>query len=181
MDSTRFKGSEKNESYIFNPDSELITVGDVVRVVLLDPNNPLEGIVTEKINRFKLMVDFGDKVKECLIANCVVLIRSDEFEVGDKVEAKPAGSNLYFVGKVIKVHEDKSIDVLMDGDDPDDIEYQIPEENARKLMSRRSVVVNRWRRAFMLVVTANLFKRIHFYPKEDKEASGGEGAAKDEK
>eukprot|EP01039_Chlorochromonas_danica_P005443 gene5443-5991_t len=158
---------EGENEMVFNPDSDQITVGDVVRVILFDPKQPKEGIVVEKVNKFKLKIDFGDQLRECLIENCAILVRSNEFEVGDKVEARPGNSSLFFVGKVLQIHDDKSMDILMDGDDPDDIEYSIPPENARKLMSRRSLVVNRWRKAFMLVVAANFFKRIHF-EKEEK-------------
>jgi hypothetical protein len=152
----------EGEQFIFNPSSKLITVGDIVRANFFDAKEPREGIVIEKVNDFELKIDFGEYVRECLLENCALLIRSDEFEVGDKVEARPKGSSLFFVGSVIKVHEDKSVDVLMDGDDPDDIEYAIPAEEARKLMSRRSVVANRWKKAFMLVVAANLFRFISF-------------------
>lgn len=168
---------ESSGRYNFSADVSRITVGDIVSVTIHD-QLPKEGIVIEKVNHSKVKVDFGEYIKECMLDNCVLIVRSDEFEVGDKVEARPKGSSLFFVGKVVKVHADKSIDVLMDGDDPDDVEYGIPAEEARKLMSRRSVVVNRWKRAFMLVVTANFFKRIAFKDRpEEKEARD----AKDEK
>lgn len=158
--------------FIFSPTTDQITVGDIVRVHFYESEK--EGIVIEKLSQSTLRVDFGEFIKECTVENCQLLVRSVEFEVGDKVEARPHGSTLFFVGKVIKVHEDKSIDVLMDGDDPNDIETNIPAEEARKLMSRRSVVVSRWKRAFMLVIAANFFKRIAFKPqseeKEQKEA-----------
>eukprot|EP01039_Chlorochromonas_danica_P006620 gene6620-7313_t len=159
--------------FIFSPSTDQITVGDIVRVHFYESEK--EGIVIEKLSQSTLRVDFGEFIKECTVENCQLLVRSVEFEVGDKVEARPHGSTLFFVGKVIKVHEDKSIDVLMDGDDPDDIETNIPLEEARKLMSRRSVVVSRWKRAFMLVIAANFFKRIAFKPQseekhEEKEA-----------
>eukprot|EP01031_Cornospumella_fuschlensis_P036203 gene36203-43914_t len=159
---------DPSEGYVWNPASDQITVGDIVRVMYFERSVPEEGIVIEKINHLKLKVDFGEHVKECLLEDCALLIRGDEFEVGDKVEARPQGSSLFFVGRVIKVHEDKSIDVLMDGDDPNDIEYGIAAEDARKLMSRRSVVVNRWKKAFMMVVATNLFKRITFQSREQK-------------
>lgn len=159
---------DPSEAFVWNPASDQITVGDIVRVMYFERAVPEEGIVIEKINQYKLKVDFGEHVKECLLEDCALLIRGDEFEVGDKVEARPKGSSLFFVGRVIKVHEDKSIDVLMDGDDPDDVEYGIAEEDARKLMSRRSVVVNRWKKAFMMVVATNLFKRITFHSREQK-------------
>lgn len=156
----------ESERVIFNPSSTQITVGDIVRVSFADHTK--EGIVIEKVNSYMVKVDFGEYLKDVLLEHCAVIIRGDEFEVGDKVEAKPITSSLFFVGKVIKIHEDKSMDVLMDGDDPDDIEFRIPKENTRKLMSRRSVVVNRWKRAFMLVVAANFFSRISIRKKADE-------------
>ncbi len=150
------------EQFIFNPSSDQLTVGDIVRVQE-SPTREQEGIVVEKVNASVLLVDFGENVREVALSHCTLLMRSDEFEIGDKVEARPAGSNLYFVGKVIKVNsENKTMDVLMEGDDPDDVEFAVPYENARKLVSRRNMVVNRWKRAFMMVVAANLFKKIHF-------------------
>jgi hypothetical protein len=140
--------------------SDQLTVGDVVRVT--HDGMAAEGIVIEKITNTKLRVDFGDQIADCFIDECVLVIHSYEFEVGDKVEARPPGSALFFVGKVVKIHPDKSMDVLMDGDDANDIERNVNLDNCRKLMSRRSVVVNRWKRAFMLVVAANFFKRISF-------------------
>lgn len=151
------------EQYIFNPSSDQLTVGDIVRVQESPSSVEQEGIVVEKVNSSVLLVDFGEKVREVALSHCTLLMRSDEFEVGDKVEARPNGSNLFFVGKVIKVNSDnKTMDVLMEGDDPNDIEYAVLFENARKLVSRRNIVVNRWKRAFMMVVAANLFKKIHF-------------------
>lgn len=151
------------EQYIFNPSSDQLTVGDIIRVQESPSSPEREGIVVEKINSSVLLVDFGEKVAEVALSHCTLLLRGDEFETGDKVEARPSGSNLYFVGKVINVNcESKTMDVLMEGDDPTDIEYGVPYENARKLVSRRNMVVNRWKRAFMMVVAANLFKTIHF-------------------
>jgi hypothetical protein len=42
--------------------------------------------------------------------------------VGDKVEARPKGMALFFVGYIIKINEDATVDVRMEGDNPDDIE-----------------------------------------------------------
>lgn len=156
------------KSDCLNPDDpNYISIGDVVRVNFLD--KPAEGIVVDRINDFQVKVDFGDYNKVVMTENCVVVYGINEYEVGDKVEVKGTGMNLYFVGKVINVHEDKTLDVLMDGDDPDDIERHVSIENVRKLMSRRALVVNRWKRAFMMVVAANFFKKISFVP-EQKDA-----------
>lgn len=173
---TMLLSTTSGDAQEFNPCSTQLTVGDIVRVRLHSNGgiqvvtaadsadcHDKEGIIVEKISPHKVMIDFGDYVRECVLDDCLLLLRSDEFESGDKVEARPSGSNLYFVGKVIRVNADaKTLDVLMEGDDPDDIEYNILFENTRKLMSRRTIVQHRWKRAFMLVVAANFFKRIHF-------------------
>lgn len=145
---------------IFKPSATMLEVGDIVRVSLVSGEQ--EGIMVEKISHLKIRVDFGDCVRECLLESCALIIHAEDFEEGDKVEAKPIGSNLYFVGRVLRIHSDKSMDILMDGDDPEDIEYRLPFDNARKIMSRRALVVNRWKRAFMMVLAANFFRRISF-------------------
>lgn len=53
-----------------------------------------------------------------------------------------------------------TVDVLMEGDDEEDIEYNIPFENVRKLMSRRALAITRWKKAFMMIVAANNFRNI---------------------
>lgn len=179
MSRTRLDGESGRFSgrYVFNsssPAANAFTVGDIVSVPMYD--RVREGIIIEKVNRVKVRIDFGEYIKECLVESCTLVIRSYEFEVGDKVEAKPRNSNLFFVGKVITVHEDKSVDVLMDGDDPDDVEYNIPAEDVRKLMSRRSVVVNRWKRAFMMVVAANFFMRIALRPNSEQKETQEESS-----
>lgn len=141
-----------------------IEVGDVVRVPMAK-GAQVDGLVIEIINDSKILVDCGEFNKEVNPDDCELVTKVMDFEEGDKVEVKPAESQLYFVGKIIKIHPDKTMDVLMEGDDPDDIEYRISPENARKLMSRRALVVNRWKRAFMMVLAANFFRRIHFYPR----------------
>lgn len=154
------------EEYVSVFNTEKLTVGDIVRVT--HEGKESEGIVVEKVDNLALRVDFGERVQECLISECIILVRNYEFEVGDKVEARPAGMNLFFVGKVVKIYPDKSMDILMDGEDLSDIERGITPDNCRKLMSRRSVVINRWKRAFMMVVAANFFKRISFVSGRDR-------------
>jgi hypothetical protein len=126
-------------------------------------NEYQEGLVVEHINDFKIRVDFGNCIRECLIDHCTLITKAMEFEEGDKVEIKPVGLHLYFVGKIIKIHEDKSMNIKMETDDDvEDIEYHVLPENTRKIMSRRALVVNRWKKAFMLVLAANFFRRIEF-------------------
>jgi hypothetical protein len=143
-----------------------VEVGDVVRVPMTN-GSTVDGLVLEIISTNKIIVDCGDISREVNPEECELITKVMDFEEGDKVEVKPADCQLYFVGKVIKIHADKTMDVLMDGDDPEDIEYKISPENTRKLMSRRALVINRWKRAFMLVLATNFFRRIHFYPRSE--------------
>ena len=156
------QGLNKIVSWFENDDDEgKISTGDVVRVNIAN-GHPLEGFVVERLNDFNILVDFGENLKECHVSNCTVIIKSDELEVGDKVEMKPMGMSLYFVGKVIGINPDCTLDVLMDGDDPEDIERGVNVEDIRKLMSKRGLVVSRWRRAFMMVVAINRFGKVSF-------------------
>lgn len=106
-------------------------------------------------------VEFGDTIRQVSLHCCELILRIDDFEVGDKVEARPNNSTLFYVGRVVQINPDQTLNVLMDGSD-DDYEYNIPKENCRKLMSRRTIVRNRWRKAFMMVIAANFFRRINF-------------------
>jgi hypothetical protein len=122
-------------------------------------NKKLEGFIVERVNDVKVKVDFGEAgIRECLVDNCTLVSRSYEFEVGDKVQAKMAGSFLFFVGTVVKIdYDQKTIDVLMDGDDPDDIELDVNFSDARKLMTRRALVQSRWRKTFMVIQASRFF------------------------
>lgn len=63
-----------------------------------------------------------------------------DFEVGDKVQVRPEGSALWFVGHVIKLNDGgETMDVEMVGDDSEDIEYAVPRDNVRKLLSHRLI------------------------------------------
>jgi uncharacterized OB-fold protein len=94
----------------FEDEDEGLSVGDVVKVNFKE-SEPLEGFVVEKLNDVNILVDFGDHIKECHVSNCTLLIRSDELEVGDKVEMKPADSALYFVGIISAINDDFTCDI----------------------------------------------------------------------
>jgi hypothetical protein len=147
---------------VFDPNSTHITVGDIVRVET-SPKHFSEGIIVERVDNEHVIIDLGDRTSTLPLSNCHILLRNDEYEMGDKVEVQLPGSVLFFVGKIIALNPtERTLDVLMDGDDPDDIERNVPFENARKLMSRRAVVVNRWKKAFMMVVASNFFRQVEF-------------------
>lgn len=145
-------GSGKKPSKHMNFD-----IGDIVQVSLED-DMYREGFVVERLNDLKVRVDCGEFTHDCLIENCKLISKATDFEIGDKVSARTEDSFLYFVGKVIAVDmKKKTIDVLMESDVPDDIEYGIKFEYARKLMNKRALVQSRWRRAFMVVRAVRRF------------------------
>lgn len=151
--------SGKHKIVTWFENNEQLQVGDIVRVTFAN-QDPMEGFVVERLNDENLLVDFGENIKQCHIKQCTLIVKSDELEMGDKVEMKPEDSGLYFIGKVIAINTDCTLDILMDGDDPDDIERRVNPDNVRKLMSKRGLVVGRWRRAFMMIVAINKFGRM---------------------
>lgn len=143
----------------------LFTVGDFVKVTHAD-GTAGEGIVLEVQDLDTVVVDFGAEgiVKQCLAANCELIVQSDTLEVGDQVQVQPVGSAMYFVGRVSVINPDGTYDVVMEGDDPDDIERSVPESNIRKLMSRRALVVARWKRAALVVSSMHNFQSLVMDP-----------------
>lgn len=138
----------------------LFCVGDVVKVKFPDGTEP-EGLVMEICtDAEKVLVDFCSEgfVREVYAADCDLVVKSDVMEVGDQVQVQPKGSAIYFVGRVSQINNDGTYDVMMEGDDPDDIEFKVPPSNIRKLMSRRALVVARWKRAKMVVSSMNNFQ-----------------------
>ncbi len=143
----------------------LFTVGDFVKVTRAD-GTAGEGIVLEVQDLDTVVVDFGAEgfVKQCLAADCELIVQSDTLEVGDQVQVQPLGSAMYFVGRVSVINADGTYDVVMEGDDPDDIERSVPESNIRKLMSRRALVVARWKRAALVVSSMHNFQSLVMDP-----------------
>jgi hypothetical protein len=143
----------------------LFTVGDFVKVTHAD-GTAGEGIILEVQDLDTVVVDFGAEgiVKQCLAANCELIVQSDTLEVGDQVQVQPVGSAMYFVGRVSVINLDGTYDVVMEGDDPDDIERSVPESNIRKLMSRRALVVARWKRAALVVSSMHNFQSLVMDP-----------------
>lgn len=143
------------------PKYDNFVVGDYLKVKEAN-GSYVEGLMVERIDNEKVMIDFCGDIKECYVEECQLLVKSDEVEIGDKVEVKPKGMSIFFVGKVIRLNENGTFDIAMEGDDPDDVERDVTADDLRKLMSRRALVVSRWKRAFMLIVAASAFKSIHF-------------------
>ena len=73
------------------------------------------------------------------------------------VSFRPEGSALYFTGIVQCINSDGTLDILCEGDDPEDIEKSISRENVRKLMSTRSMAYKRWKKALYAVIASNKF------------------------
>ncbi|KAJ1419356.1 hypothetical protein B484DRAFT_400214 [Ochromonadaceae sp. CCMP2298] len=134
-------------------------VGDYVQ--MKSDGLQLEGIVVEILSETMLAVDFGgsgDTVQQVRASKCRSIVRSDDLEVGDQVQVQLDGSYLTFVGRVHTLHADGSCDVAMQGDDPDDIERQVPAKNITKLMSRRALVIARWKKAARVISSVQMFK-----------------------
>lgn len=138
---------------------KLFYVGDVVRVSEFDTER--EGVVLEMIGHDRVLVDFGDSFDEFDVDECTLICKAEEYELNDRVEVKEGG--LSFVGTITKIHSDNTYDVLMVGDDPDDIEYNVRPEKMRKLMTNRSVALSRFRKASLAVIaSAKFWKPIKF-------------------
>ena len=136
----------------------LFTVGDFVKINNSD-GTISEGLLMEVLDDQTVIVDIGSEgiIKQVLAADCELIVKSDELEVGDQVQVQPNGSAMYFVGKISQINIDGTYDIVMEGDDPDDIESNVKIEHIRKLMSRRAIVVARWKRAALVVSSINNF------------------------
>lgn len=155
-----FEGGSSERSR-FGPKLALddFNVGDVVG--MNEGERSREGIIVERINRLTVRVDFDENsIEDVLVENLTLILKFDDFEVGEIVELKPPGSHLFFVGKIVAINTDDTIDVLMESDDPDDIERGVKKSDCRKLMTRRDLAVSRWRKAFMVATITNMFKEF---------------------
>ena len=145
----------------------LFCVGDFVKVVFPNGTAP-EGLVMEIIDSEKVVVDFcaDGFVKEVYAADCELIVKSDTMEIGDQVQVQPVGQHNFFVARVAQINSDGTYDVVMEGDDPDDVELAVPATNIRKLMSRRAIVIARWKRAAMVVSSINNFQSFVVDPNQ---------------
>mmetsp|Transcript_20551 Transcript_20551/g.28318 ORF Transcript_20551/g.28318 Transcript_20551/m.28318 type:complete len:169 (-) Transcript_20551:343-849(-) len=138
-------------------------VGDVVRVKNPGPNVGInnEGVIVERLTDGIIRVDFGDYSDFYEISRCELILRSQEYEIGDIVKMIPPGRTIYFAGKIVSVNEDNTLDILMDGDDPEDIEKSVNKVNVTKVMTRRALVIGRWRSAVAAVIAVNSMIRTN--------------------
>eukprot|EP01036_Dinobryon_divergens_P030821 gene30820-40123_t len=117
-------------------------VGDIVRINESSSNHHhSEGVIVERVTNAIIRVDFGDVHGEFDIFHCDLILRSDEYEL------------------VHQLNADGTLDILMDGDDPEDIERKVPKKNITKVMTRRALVLSRWRSAAAAVIAANSMVR----------------------
>ncbi len=132
-------------------------VGDVVKA--RDGGMMFEGVVVN-ISGGLVDVDFGDAVESVRVENCSLVMSGLEFEVGDKVEYTPPHTLLHFLGTIIEINQELLIaDVLMDGDDPDDVERGVPFDALRKVKTGRDLT-EKFKRGIKLVQTINKFKLL---------------------
>lgn len=143
--------------------SEYLDVGDVVRVNHPGPHVGIqnEGVIVERITDVIVRVDFGDSAEEYDISDCQLLLKAHEFEEGDLVKMMPKGKAYYLAGRIKQVNKDGTLDILMDGDDLDDIEHAVDPKTVMKVMTRRALVIGRWKAAVAAVVTVNSLMRSH--------------------
>lgn len=137
---------------------ERLNLGDIVKV--RDGELMFEGMIVEIIGGRLVRVDFGDDVEEFPIDKCSLVLRAIDYEIDDHVQIKPEGSALYFTGRVITINIDGTINVRMDGDDADDIEYNIPIENCIKIKSCRPQAIGLWKKLRDSLKAAHIFNEI---------------------
>lgn len=141
----------------------VVEVGDVVKVFF--EGFWSEGVVVELIGDL-FSVDFGDTYHEFEKADCHLVMRGVDFEVGDFVDVQVGGSCLFFRGKIINLNLEKAgtFDVLMDGDDPNDIERGVSVEQMRKLMTSRPLAIERWKKVLNSIRAIQAFAHFgHFH------------------
>lgn len=161
---------------------KVFQIGDVVRVTEFEQDR--EGVVLEMVGTDRVIVDFGDSYDEFDVGDCKLLVKSEEFELGDKVQINDGG--LFFLGNIQSINKDRTYDVLMIGDDPDDIERGVRGDSMRKVMTNRSVATARFRKASLAVIASTkMWKQIKFgegsadpIAEGTEEAENGEGEAK---
>jgi hypothetical protein len=131
-------------------------VGDIVDCGVEDGG---EGIIVDKVDAL-YRVDVGHKALVGLPGSKLRLVLSGlAYEVGDKVQVRPAGTFTFFTGWVRTIHEgcdgELTYDVEMAGDE-DDVEIGVAPYNMRKLLSHR-LVRKRFKKIVNTVIAANKF------------------------
>lgn len=128
------------------------SVGDVVKA--RDGGLMFEGVVVNFADG-KVEVDFGDAIEQFPPELCSLVLSGIEFEVGDKVEYTPPNMCLHFCGTIIAIDSmNLTADILMDGDDPDDIERGAEFSSMRKIRTGRDLS-EKFKKGIKLVQAVN--------------------------
>lgn len=127
-------------------------IGDIVSVISSDGEK--EGIVAN-ININEIEVEVGDSIISYPIKDCSLILKANEYELHDVVQVRPQDEALYYNGTIIKINSDGTFDILLEGDDLEDIEKNVKVINIRKLMSRRTLAFMRWKKAINAVVATH--------------------------
>jgi len=139
-----------------------LNIGDVVRAKDVDGQLTPEGLIMEIFGGSIAQIDFGDAIVQYPLESCTLVLSGLDFEVNDHVQVKPEGMSLYFTGVVIALHDDsQTMDIQMAGDDPDDIEYNVPRDRVVKLNSGRPIALGHWRALKNVVHVSNVFRAFH--------------------
>lgn len=118
-----------------------------------------EGVVVNFENGM-VQVDFGDAVENFAPEHCSLVLSGLEFEVGDKVEYQPQNTGLHFLGSIIDINPDTlTADILMEGDDPDDIERGVSFDQMRKVKTGRELS-EKLKKGIRLVQAVNRFNSM---------------------
>jgi hypothetical protein len=137
---------------------DIVNVGDVVTATDKD-GKEVEGVVIAlHYEDDSVSVDNGATVSEFPLKDVTVKFSGDEIEMGDKVEVPDGG--LFVTGIVIAVSDDKkTIDVQMDGDDPEDKELGVPRDKVRKVRTGRQLACMRWNKATTAIKSMRAFMK----------------------
>lgn len=131
-----------NKDVFFKDDASVFhnspfALGDVVKAG--EGGLQFEGVVVN-FDDGLVEVDFGDAIESYAPDKCSLVLSGIEFELGDKVEYTPPNMALHFCGTIVAINADTmTADVLMDGDDPDDIERDVEFEQMRKVKTGRDL------------------------------------------
>ena len=115
-----------------------LSVGDIVFCI----SREVEGIIID-VTENGFLVDIGEKRPLDISRNDVrFILHGLDYEIGDKVQVKPPGSAIYFVGNICEIHRHGSnrtgdtYDINMG---ENDIERNVTAENMRKILSHRLI------------------------------------------
>lgn len=140
----------KDDAAVFH--SSPFSIGDVVKAG--EGALQFEGVVVNFADGM-VDVDFGDAIESYRPDRCSLVMSGIEFEVGDKVEFTPKNMALHFCGTILSINTDTlTADLLMDGDDPDDIERDVEFDQMRKVKTGRNLTA-KFKKGVRLIQAVN--------------------------